>query len=277
MIPPQSLPAYKQQLTAYFDGLGSRYDGSDIHRQLAARLVACARLQANHAVLDIATGTGWVALLASALVGPGGKVIGVDLSEAMLERARTKATGLTNVSFVRADAEKLSFPAASFDRILCGSALAYLSDIPRALRHWHQLLRPSGLLAFSGFADTAMINTIVLAQVATRYGVILPPFNEATGTAERCRLLLEQAGFVDIEVYTDDLSYPGQGTPTDLQKSWDELLSNPWTLPLHSLPSPHLTACRNDYLTAMGALADKDGGIWNDMLTYTAVGWLPGG
>jgi ubiquinone/menaquinone biosynthesis C-methylase UbiE len=273
MLSPATV-SFKQQLIAYFDGISLAYDSSEIHKKLAARLVASARLLPGQSVLDIATGTGWVALLAGVVVGPAGRVVGVDLSEAMLAQAQSKAVGLTNITFERADAEALDFPSASFDRVLCGAALAYLRDIPGALRRWCRLVRPGGLLAFTGFAESAMVNTLVLARVAGRYGVVLPPFNAATGTAERCRKLLDQAGCIDIEITTDDFSLRAQPSLADLQRSWEELLLNPWTLPLRTLPPERLALCQQDYIAAMQGLADHDGFITNNMQAHTATGHI---
>ena len=63
------------------------------------------------------------AIAAAQIVGPSGRVIGVDISALMLEQARSKveALGLSNVSFQLADAEALNYPANSFDQILCAN------------------------------------------------------------------------------------------------------------------------------------------------------------
>lgn len=71
-------------------------------------------------MLDLATGTAIVAVLAARAVGAGGNVIGVDISPGMLDQARKKirVDGLQNVELIEADAEKLDFEAESFDAIL---------------------------------------------------------------------------------------------------------------------------------------------------------------
>jgi ubiquinone/menaquinone biosynthesis C-methylase UbiE len=69
------------------------------------------------AVLDLGCGAGLDSLIASGRVGPGGRVAGVDFSQAMLEQARrgARAAGTENVVFCRADAERLPLPSASVE------------------------------------------------------------------------------------------------------------------------------------------------------------------
>lgn len=106
-------------------------------------------------MLDLACGTGLVALGAKRLVGAAGRVVGVDISEGMLSVARRKAEveGL-QVHFVKGDVSDLSMKDLSaswdtrpgdglFDVITCAAALLLLPDPVAALRDWKILLRPS--------------------------------------------------------------------------------------------------------------------------------------
>ena len=82
ILQPES---YKQRIRGMWEGRGADYDSSDtFHRSLAEQLVDRAGLQAGHTVLDLATGTGMVALPAAAKVGSEGRVVGVDISSSML-------------------------------------------------------------------------------------------------------------------------------------------------------------------------------------------------
>lgn len=100
-------------------------------------------------VLDVACGTGDFTRELARVVGPGGLVIGIDVSETMLARATGLAAraGLHNVTYVRGDAEALGFAERSFDAVCCFAALHLFADPMRALGRMHAVLRPGGRLA----------------------------------------------------------------------------------------------------------------------------------
>jgi len=100
-------------------------------------------------VLDVACGTGLVSLRAADAVGTSGEVVGVDISERMVEAARrvTADLGIGNARFVRGGAEELLFDDHSFDAALCGLGLMYVPDPVAALREMHRLVRPGGRVA----------------------------------------------------------------------------------------------------------------------------------
>lgn len=82
ILQPES---YKQRIRGMWEGRGADYDSSDtFHRSLAEQLVDRAGLQVGHTVLDLATGTGMVALPAAEKVGLEGRVVAVDISTSML-------------------------------------------------------------------------------------------------------------------------------------------------------------------------------------------------
>ena len=73
------LDDYKQQIANLYSDRSSRYDNGDWHPQIAHRLVEYAQVSSGQHVLDIATGTGMVAIEASQIVGTLGKVVGIDI------------------------------------------------------------------------------------------------------------------------------------------------------------------------------------------------------
>lgn len=221
--------------------------------------------------MDIATGTGLVAIKAAKLVGSEGQVVGVDISPGMLSQAKqkTEAAGLSNIEFLQADVETVNFPDNSFDVVLCCSALVYLRIIPAALRRWHRLLRPNGLIGFNGFAKATFVAGAVLRIAAKRQGVLLPIFNEVTGTTQRCYALLREAGFENIEVKTDQLG--GYINLSQAQGQWESMLKNPLCHPLRQLSSAQLEQLKAECFTKLEALV-TDKGIWNDITTFAAFG-----
>ena len=120
-------------------------------------LLAQAAPQPGEQVLDVACGTGVVALALAAAVGRGGSVLGVDLSAGMVAAAlaRTQAAGVSQASFARMDAEALTLPAASFDLVVCALGLMYLPAADAALREVQRVLRPGGRAVFGVWGERA--------------------------------------------------------------------------------------------------------------------------
>ena len=113
------------------------------------RLVADGRLRQGYQVLDLGSGTGYPALLAAQVVGPQGKVTGIDLADDMLAAARRKAArlGLSNVEFRTGDVTTLPFPSGSFDAVTSRFCLMFLPEIPKAVAEIARVLKPGGHLA----------------------------------------------------------------------------------------------------------------------------------
>jgi ubiquinone/menaquinone biosynthesis C-methylase UbiE len=110
----------------------------------ADALVEAAGIVPGHAVLDVACGTGVVARAAARRLRGAGRVVGVDVNEAMLAVARRAGPGL---DWQLADAGDLPFADASFDVVLCQAALMYVPDAPRAVGEMRRVVRAGGTVA----------------------------------------------------------------------------------------------------------------------------------
>ncbi|WP_372016531.1 class I SAM-dependent methyltransferase [Pseudoxanthomonas sp. 10H] len=126
---------------------------SPAHREL----LALAAPVPGEAVLDVASGTGLVALAAAERVGGSGSVLGVDISEAMVASAtqRAAALGLEHARFARMDGEQLSCAGHSYDLACCALGLMYMPDPAAALRELFRVLRPGGRLAVAVWGERA--------------------------------------------------------------------------------------------------------------------------
>jgi ubiquinone/menaquinone biosynthesis C-methylase UbiE len=115
---------------------------------------ALAELAPGEWVLDLGSGAGFDVLLAARKVGPTGRVVGVDMTDAMLERARSNAAtmGLENVEFRKGDIESLPVDDGQFDVVLSNCVLNLCPDKDRALREIHRVLKAGGKLAVSDMA-----------------------------------------------------------------------------------------------------------------------------
>lgn len=150
-----------REIAAMFDAVAPRYDF--LNRVLSLRrdvgwrkrAVALARLGPDEVALDVGVGTGDLAFELLAASAATSRVVGVDLSERMLElvRARAAATSFGSRFEARAaDAQALPFADASFDRVIAGFAVRNFGDLDAGLREMRRVLSRSGravILEFS--------------------------------------------------------------------------------------------------------------------------------
>ena len=113
------------------------------------RTIELASLQIGSRVLDVCCGTGASALPAAEAVGRTEAVIGVDLSKALLESARTKAVQrhLGNIDFEVGDMLSMRFPVASFDAVVCVFGIFFVPDMAMAVSELWSYIRSGGKLA----------------------------------------------------------------------------------------------------------------------------------
>jgi SAM-dependent methyltransferase len=104
------------------------------------------RLEPGERVLDLGSGAGTDSLVAALQVGPEGTVTGIDMTPAMLEKARAGAAtlGLENPTFVEGEAERLPFPDASFDVVISNGVIDLIPDKDAVFSELHRVLVPGG-------------------------------------------------------------------------------------------------------------------------------------
>jgi ubiquinone/menaquinone biosynthesis C-methylase UbiE len=132
-----------------YNAAADSYDASPLGfwNYFGRRTIELLSLPVGARVLDVCCGAGASALPAAELVGPSGKVIAVDLSQKLLELARTKATGLTHIEFELGDMLALRFPNESFDAVVCVFGIFFVPNMESAVRELWRCVRPGGQLA----------------------------------------------------------------------------------------------------------------------------------
>jgi SAM-dependent methyltransferase len=106
------------------------------------------QINAGEIVVDVGSGSGFDSLIASRLVGPTGRVIGIDMTAEMLDKARegAKALGSSNVEFREGLAEELPLPDEFADIVISNGVLNLTLDKVETLREWARIIKPGGRL-----------------------------------------------------------------------------------------------------------------------------------
>jgi demethylmenaquinone methyltransferase / 2-methoxy-6-polyprenyl-1,4-benzoquinol methylase len=137
----------ERQVRAMFDRIASFYDvmnsvmTAGLHHRWRSRAADVAGVGPGARALDVATGTGDLAVELARRVGAAGEVVGSDFSEEMLEVARRKAPELR---FELGNALELPYPDDSFDAATVGFGARNFSDLERGLREMARVVRPGG-------------------------------------------------------------------------------------------------------------------------------------
>ncbi|WP_067176503.1 class I SAM-dependent methyltransferase [Microtetraspora niveoalba] len=120
-------------------------------RSVFRRLAALSGAGPGHRILDVGCGTGYLTRLLAPLVGPDGRVTGVDPSRPMLDHARRRSPG--NCSYQVGEGQALPFPDASFDIAVSSFAVHHMpgSGRPAAMAEMFRVLRPGGRLLIAEF------------------------------------------------------------------------------------------------------------------------------
>lgn len=168
-------------------------------------LIEDARIDNGHSVLDVATGPGEPALGIAAVVGPAGRIVGVDPIPEMVAAARRSAnrSGLQNTQFEVAFADDLPFGADSFDAVVSRFGIMFAPSPVDAVREMLRVLKPGRKLAFAVW-HLAESNPFfhAVSRVMARYFDAPPPQPDAPdafrfAASGKLRKLLNDAGAID--------------------------------------------------------------------------------
>jgi SAM-dependent methyltransferase len=181
--------------------------------------VALAGLQAGETVLDLGSGGGIDVFLAAKKVGVTGKVIGVDMTEAMVKKAQTTALkyGYRNVEFRLGEIEDLPLKDSSVDVIISNCVINLSPEKEQVFREAYRVLKPTGRLLVSDIVTEEDLSEEVKKSFDAWAGCV-------AGALEKTHYLntIQKAGFHDIQIvsqstYNVDISPDLQGKLTSVQ------------------------------------------------------------
>ena len=161
-----------------------------------------ASLQPGEVVLDLGSGGGLDVLLAARQVGQNGYVYGVDMTDRMLELARTNAArmGAENVAFRKGDLEDLPLESAAVDVIISNCVVNLTPDKGSALREAFRVLKPGGRLAISDIVIDGDLNDLPVSEAQIRAGLSWAGCIAGALTVSELSRLLKAAGFERISI-----------------------------------------------------------------------------
>jgi len=192
-------------VAALFDAVAPVYEtvGPPFFDHFGALLVEQAAVGRGDRVLDLAAGTGAVAVPALAAVGASGSLLALDLAPGMVERlaARLSSTDHPAAMAVVGDAASPDVAPGSFDVALCGFALFFLPDPVAALRAWRQAVRPGGTVAVSTWGREDEVFG-ALRDALAELGVESRPRGEAFDDPAVLVGALADAGLTEVTVST---------------------------------------------------------------------------
>lgn len=166
--------------------------------------IALASLKEGEAVLDLGSGAGFDCFLASNAVGPQGRVIGVDMTEEMLVRARANAEkgGYGNVEFRLGEIEALPVEDNFVDAIISNCVINLVPDKKKAFREAFRVLRPGGRLMVSDIVLKKKLPDSVLQSIEAYVGCVA-----GAVTKEKYLDAISSAGFEDVQLI-EEVDFP---------------------------------------------------------------------
>ena len=199
-----SAPTAISKAIGYSDAeLGAVPEGANLGLGCGNPL-AFAALKEGDVVVDLGSGAGFDCFLAARRVGPEGRVIGVDMTPEMLDRARANAAkdGIANVEFRLGEIESLPVADASADMVISNCVINLSTDKPRVFREALRVLKPGGRLMVSDLVLARHLPESVRRSVAAYAGCVAGAMLKDDYLAA-----IRGAGFAQVEVLAE-ASYP---------------------------------------------------------------------
>lgn len=205
----------KQQVSDLFNRVATAFDhvGPRFFSHFGNRVVDLANIPVGAHVLDVATGRGAVLFPAAKVVGTQGHVIGIDLSEGMVQETTKELARLglsPNIEVRQMDAENMQFPDGSFDFVLCAFGIFFFPQLDCAMSEIRRVLKPNGRIVVTTWDKSFDEQQAWFEEIAK---IFLPPEPEASepaesdsasqpafDTPEGLEAILNKAGFADIQI-----------------------------------------------------------------------------
>jgi ubiquinone/menaquinone biosynthesis C-methylase UbiE len=264
--------------------------GKDMLKWMAPvsdQLIRSTGITSGHTVLDVATGTGQPALTIARIVGPNGRVVGVDLSPEMLEVAKEEAAyqDLTNVVvFQVVKDESLSmFDDNTFDSVVCRNGLMFMPDPVKALKAFVRVLKPGGKASVTvwGSPDKSPVMGVVMKTISRHVPDLNKLPSAAPGTpggpfsipsVDMLRDYFLRAGFSDFNAEKIEVTVAQTDTAEEFWQGMTEVTGF-LILLLSNLPEEKKLAIKNDVIDSLRKIFPSGGPVkfTGELILGTAI------
>ena len=260
----------KEYFKSTFNAVADGYDGTPTRffPACAAHAASLLNLQGDEHILDVATGTGWVAIEAAKQL-PNGHVTGIDLSDAMLAQAarKTAEENANNIILTEMDMTQLDFPNDHFDAAVSAFSIFFVEDMETQLQHIASKVKTGGKIITTSFFDTAFspLVTLFLDRLET-YGIEIPSLAwKRVATTEQCVCLFDNAGLSDVSCQQLDHGYYFR----DASDWWYMIWNAGFRGLVSQLSEGDLIKFKQEHLAEVDKLATDDG-VWLELnILYT--------
>lgn len=268
---------HKQRITGVFNAVAGDYDAAALRffQLTADSMVGYLEPRQDWNILDVATGTGALAIALAQAVGQG-RVMGIDLSEAMLARAENNISkrSLDNIDLLQMDAEQPDLRSNVFHAVTCSFGLFFIPDMHEALRQWRRVTKPGGMVLFSSFTESAFQPLgECLFEDLKQAGVDVeskPIASSRLDTANTCRELMETAGFVNVQQVEMQKGYHLK----DENEWWDAVWGAAMRGLILQIPEAERETFKRRHLERVAKLRNADG-LWLDVGVRLTSGQVP--
>jgi ubiquinone/menaquinone biosynthesis C-methylase UbiE len=234
-------------------------------REVKELILDLLRLKPGANVLDIGCGTGDDAREIAGRVGPTGRVVGIDLSEFLVNESKRRAEGLgLPVEFLRGDARRLDFPDASFDCVRTDRVLMFVPEVETALSEVVRVLRPGGRIVSSELDFEMQYLDGHFPDVTRKVFAAFAANNPQPCLGRQLRRLLAEQGLQNLKSVARVLR-----TPYKLfRRAFDGLLAS-------AVQRGQLTEAEVNRWLEDAASSERAGLFNNGVVVFTAAGEKP--
>ncbi|SDU63492.1 class I SAM-dependent methyltransferase [Desulfobacula phenolica] len=257
---------YKNTFNAISDGYG--HSAMRFFSETPNQVSSFLNLRGDEHVIDVATGTGYVAL-AIAKDLPDGQVTGIDFSEGMLTQAikNKNELGIQNVTFVEMDMQAIDYKDNNFDIAVSAFSIFFVEDMEKQLIHIASKVKAGGTVLITTFFDNAFTPLFNLfINRLENYGIEVPSIAwKRVATKEQCTSLFKEAGLQNIQCKQKDFGYYLK----DVSDWWYIIWNGGFRGLVNQLSKNDFIKFQKEHLAEIKEFA-SDKGIWLEMgILYT--------